>query len=216
MSEWTFVAWTRFVNHIGGVFRDKVRRAESRTAKVQYMKYIIKYGYYLLVTVFFLSTISNAQTKTGGYANFGMTAMMSNIFDERLAVTACMGITNGNHVGAGIGSDFFVIGKRKSKFIQSYADFRIYTAGLHKPVTPYFAVQPGIIFINKAIVYPPLTDKSKGSFAINLLLGVRFKAGKVGMFISGGYTNFSINQNYGSSTYRTAYSGGRISIGLAF
>lgn len=164
---------------------------------------------YLSTVLVAISTVVFGQSKSKGYANLGVTGFKSEKFGNNSAVTVTMGLSSGNHVGAGIGVDFFVLNKQRPKYVQGYADFRVFFAGLHKRASPYLAVQPGVIFLSKT--YSPLNISAKGSFAINLMLGVQLKLKKAGAYLGIGYSNISFNSN----ETRIPFSGVRGSIGIA-
>jgi hypothetical protein len=163
----------------------------------------------ILLIILFFPIICFAQNKSKGYGYLGATSFLSDKFDNRVGVAIGFGISPDKHASLGAGFDVFLFSKTL-KFVQAYGDFRLFFAGLDKKASPFIAVQPGAVLCNTDI----LGVKTRGSFAINALLGLiaRPQGKGPGIYFAGGYSNISFLLN----KVKTNYGGIKICGGLSF
>lgn len=167
----------------------------------------------ILLIVLLIPALAFSQKKTKGYGMFGVTGFIASKYDDIGGFTGSVGLSPSDIFTLGIGLDAYIIAQSSARFVQTYVDIRAFPTGLTKTISPFLSVQPGVVLYNKTTLV-----ETKGSFAINLLGGIktRSKRSSSGGFIALGYSNISFTANYGNESVTTKYGGIKASFGMSF
>ena len=89
--------------------------------------------------------ISHRQT---GYAQVAFSVYGNDRYPVVPGVSFGAGALFGNNITTGGGFDIYMFDPGKIRFVQGYADFRAYFAGLNK-AGPFLSVQPGVVLVKR-------------------------------------------------------------------
>lgn len=156
-----------------------------------------------------------AQTKHHGYGYFGATSFVNDKFGNRGGLVVAGGVAPAYRFAVGGGINVFLF-KNKSEFSQAFGDVRFFFRGLDKKASPFLSVQPGMILYNDMRSVLNATVTTKGSFAINTLLGMVARPKKgMGFFFNVGYSNISFTAK-STEVVKKNYGGFKAELGIAF
>lgn len=168
-----------------------------------------------LLVALFIPVITFSQNRIKGYALVGATGFFSNTYGNKSGLSFGGGMRTNTYVSIGVGADVFIFSD--NKFMQSYADVKVFFNDLDSKISPFFSIQPGWILYNASSGSGRNAINDNGSFAINFLAGMLAhpRGRKGGIFLSAGYSNLSFTTKLYSQSYLTSHSGGRLSAGLS-